>query len=283
MSLFLVTGAAGNVASRIVARLCARKLAVRALVQSGQKASFPAGVDVFEGDLKDPTRVRAALAGVSRVYLLSGGGDALALEGPLIDAAAAAGVEHVVKHSVQGAQYEAAQIPRWHRASEKRIEASKLAYTFLRPASFASNALMWAAMIKGGDAVYGPFGEVALPVIDPDDIAAVAEKVLTEGGHAGKTYELTGPASLTTAEQVAVVGRVIGKPLRYVNVPDEAAHKSMVGMGMSAAQADAMIDLVKMLRGLGRVEATTTVADLLGRPAHAFEEVIQASAAVFRG
>jgi uncharacterized protein YbjT (DUF2867 family) len=282
MSVILVTGAAGNVGSRVVRRLAKRGLQVRSFVRPGEAKQASAGVEKFEGDLADRARVKAAMKGASKVYLLVAGTETVSLEANVIDAAAEEHVEHLVKHSVQGAEYEAAQIPRWHRTGEKRIEASKVPFTFLRPASFASNALGWAGMLKGGDAVYGPYGEMALPVIDPEDIAAVAETVLTEPGHAGKAYTLTGPAALTTAEQVAILGKVLHRSLSFVNVPDDAARTSMVGMGMPAAYADAMIDLVKMLRGLGRVPPTQTVAELLGRPATPFGSFVEANAAAFK-
>jgi len=279
MSLVLVTGASGNVGSRIVRRLVARGIPVRAFVRKGEKA--PAGAEAFEGDLADRERVRAAVKGVSKVYLLTAGTDVASLEANVIDAASAEGVKHIVKHSVQGAEYDTGIIPKQHRAGEKRIEATKMGWTFLRPASFASNAFGWIGMLKGGDAVYAPMGEASLPVIDPEDIAAVAEKVLTEEGHIGKAYTLTGPETLTTAEQVAIVGKAIGRKLSYVNVPDDAARKGMVDMGMPAAYADMMIDLVKLLRGMGRIEPTKTVSELLGR-ATTFSAWAEANAAAFK-
>ncbi len=282
MSRILVTGAAGNVGSRLVHRLAQSNTPVRALVRLSEQRTFEAGVEVVRGDLNDREQVRAAMKGVDKVYLLTAGLGLPQMERVVIQAAASEKVSLLVKHSVQGAPYEAAMIPAWHRASEKEIEASGLPYTFLRPASFASNALGWGSMLKGGDTVYGPYGDVALPVIDPEDIAAVAHKVLTEDGHAGKAYELTGPASLTTAEQVAVLGRVLNRPLHYVNVPDSAALDSMVAMGMPKAYAEAMIDLVKMLRGLGKVPTTGAVAEVLKRPATSFEDFIRANTNVFR-
>ena len=282
MSLVLVTGAAGNVGSHVVRRLAARGVPVRAFVRSSDKKPTGAGVEAFEGDLADRERLRTAMKGVSKVYMLGAGTEVTALEANVIDAAAAEKVKHLVKHSVMGAQYEGALIPKWHRASEKRVEASGVPWTFLRPGSFMSNALGWAGMLKNGDAVYGPFGDVSLALIDPEDIAAVAEKVLTESGHEGKAYDLTGSETLTTAEQVAIVGKVLGRKLSYVNVPDEAARKSMVDMGMPAAYADAMIDLVKMMRGLGRIEPDATAEKLLGRRPATFEAFVQANAAAFR-
>jgi (4-alkanoyl-5-oxo-2,5-dihydrofuran-3-yl)methyl phosphate reductase len=282
MSLVLVTGAAGNVGSRVVRGLAARGVRVRAFIRSGEAGPKGEGIEAFEGDLADRERVRAAVKGVSGIYLLATGLDLVSLEANVIDAAASEKVERLVKHSVQGAQYEAALIPRAHRASEKKIEQSKLPFTFLRPASFASNSLGWAGMLRGGDAVYGPYGEMALPVVDPGDIAAVAEKVLTEPGHTGKAYDLTGPEALTTAEQVAILAKALGRKLSFINVPDEAARKSMVDSGMVPGYADAMIDLVAMLRGLGRVEPTRTVSELLGRPATPFASFVESNLAAFR-
>jgi uncharacterized protein YbjT (DUF2867 family) len=282
MSLTLVTGAAGNVASRVVRRLLKRSMPVRAFVRPNDAKPSGTGVEVFEGDLADRERVRAAMKGVSKVYLLATGIDLVALEAAVVDAAIAEKVELIVKHSVQGAHYETALIPRNHRASEKHIEASGVPYTFLRPGSFASNALGWVGMLRSGDSVYGPYGEMALPVIDPEDLAAVAEKVLTEPGHLGKIYELTGPQALTTAEQVAILGGVLGRRLAYVHVPDDVARKGMVDKGMLPAYADAMIGLVKMLRDIGRVDPTPTVATLLGRSATSFESFVRANASAFR-
>jgi uncharacterized protein YbjT (DUF2867 family) len=282
MSIVLVTGAAGNVASRVIRRLVERKVAVRALVRSSDRKPAQAGVELFEADLADRGRVRAAMRGVSKVYLLATGLDLVELEANVTLAAVDEKVERIVKHSVMGAQHEATLIPRNHRASEKRIEASGLPFTFLRPTSFASNVVGWAGMLKAGDAVYGPFGEMALPVIDPEDIAAVAEKALLEPGHEGKAYELTGPEAVTAIQQVATLGAVLHRTLRYVNVPDDAARKGMVDGGMPPAYADAMIDLVKTLRGLGRIPPTSTVEELLGRAPASFADFAKASAAVFR-
>jgi uncharacterized protein YbjT (DUF2867 family) len=267
------------VGSRIVRRLVGRGIPVRAFVRKGEAA--PKGAEAFEGDLADRERVRAAVKGVSKIYLLTAGTDVASLEANVIDAASAEGVKHIVKHSVQGAEYDTGIIPKQHRAGEKRIEATKMAWTFLRPASFASNALGWIGMIKGGDNVYAPMGDASLPVIDPEDIAAVAEKVLTEDGHVGKAYTLTGPETLTTAQQVEIVGKAIGRKLAYVNVPDDAARKGMVDGGMPGAYADMMIDLVKLLRGMGRIEPTKTVSELLGR-ATTFGAWAETNAAAFK-
>jgi uncharacterized protein YbjT (DUF2867 family) len=282
MSLTLITGATGNVGSRLVQRLAARKEPVRAFVRKGEQVAKTPGVEYFEGDLGDAKRVREALNGVTKVYLLSAGPQTVQYDANVIDAAIAEKVQQVVKHSVTGAQYESLIFGRWHRAGEKKLEASKLGWTFLRPQSFASNALLWTHSLKSGDAIYGDYGEGSMPVIHPDDIAAVAETVLTSRGHEGKAYELTVPQSLTTAEQVAVLGKLLNRKLQYVDLPDEAVAKSMLGMGLEAAYVDAIVDLAKGIRSYGKVPPTDTVQQLTGNAPKTFEQFLTENLAAFR-
>jgi uncharacterized protein YbjT (DUF2867 family) len=283
MSRILVTGATGNVGSRLVRRLKEKGRAVRAFARNAAGKATEDGVEAAPGDFTDKAALDRAMDGISAVYLLSAGDQLSVHEANAIDAAKAAGVKLVVKHSVAGAQYNAAGFPSWHRAGEQRLEASGIPYVFLRPASFASNALYWAGSIKGQGTVYGALGETAVPVIDPEDIAEAAATVLTTPGHEGKAYELSGPQALTTAQQVEAIGRVIGKELKYVNVPDEAARQSMLGMGMSQAYVDAMIGLIQMLRGIGRIEPyPNDVESLTGHKPRSFGQWAEANAAAFR-
>jgi uncharacterized protein YbjT (DUF2867 family) len=283
MSRILVTGATGNVGSRLVRRLKEKGRAVRAFARNASAKTIEDGVEAAPGDFTDKASLERAMAGVTAVYLLSAGDQLSVHEANAIDAAKAAGVKLVVKHSVAGAQYNAAGFPSWHRAGEQRLEASGIPYVFLRPASFASNALYWAGSIKSQGTVYGALGETAVPVIDPEDIAEAAATVLTTPGHEGKAYELSGPQALTTAQQVEAIGRVIGKELKYVNVPDEAARQSMLGMGMSQAYVDAMIGLIQMLRGIGRIEPyPNDVESLTGHKPRSFGQWAEANAASFK-
>jgi uncharacterized protein YbjT (DUF2867 family) len=282
MSRILVTGATGNVGSRLIRRLKDKGRAVRAFARNAAGKTVD-GVEAAPGDFTDKASLRQAMEGVDAVYLLSAGDQLSVHEANAIEAAKAAGVRLVVKHSVAGAQYNAPGFPSWHRAGEERLEASGIPYVFLRPASFASNALYWAASIKGQGTVYGALGEAAIPVIDPEDIAEAAAAVLTTPGHEGKAYELSGPEALTTAQQVEAVGRAIGKDLKYVNVPDDAAKQSMLGMGMSPAYVEAMISLIQMLRGIGRIEPYPgDVEKLTGHKPRSFGQWAEANAAAFK-
>lgn len=282
MAKILVTGATGNVGSRLVRRLKDKGRAVRAFARD-VAGKTPQDVEAAPGDFMDRASLQRAMAGVDAVYLLSAGDQLSAHEANAIDAAKAAGVKLVVKHSVAGAQYNAPGFPGWHRAGEERLEASGIPFVLLRPASFASNALYWAGSIKDQGTVYGALGEAAVPVIDPEDIAEAAATVLTTPGHEGKAYELSGPEALTTAQQVDVIGRVVGRDLKFVNVPDDAARQAMLGMGMSPAYVDAMVGLFVMLRGLGRIEPyPKDVQTLTGHAPRSFGQWAEANAAAFK-
>lgn len=282
MSKILVTGATGTVGSRVVRELVTRGQSVRALARSGEKSRFDSRIEVVTGDFRDKESLRRAMDGVSRVYLLSPSMDIEENEGNALEAAKTARVELLVKHSVSGAQYKATDIPRWHRASEERIEASGVPYVFVRPGPFDSNALYWVDSIKSQGTVYSNLGDAALPDIDPDDIAAVAAVILTTEGHAGKAYELTGPEAITTQQQVDTIGSLLGRPLKYVAVSDDAARQSMLGMGMPPPYVEAMVGLTQTLRNLGRVEPTTDVKTILGRSARTFRQWAEANIAPFR-
>ncbi len=282
MSKILVTGSTGTVGSRLVRDLVARGESVRAMTRSGDRSGFDSRAEVVPGDFTDVGSLRKALDGVSRMYLLAAGQDLEQYEANAIEAAKGAKLELLVKHSVAGAQYKATDIPRWHRAGEERIEQSGIPYAFLRPGSFDSNALYWADTIKSHDTVYGALGDAALPVIDPEDIAAVAAQVLTSSGQAGKIYELSGPESLTSEQQVKILSEAVGRPLKYVNVPDQAARDAMLGMGMPPRYVDAMVGLIQTLRGIGRIEPTGDVKAVLGRQPRSFRQWAQDNAGAFR-
>ena len=278
----LVTGATGNVGSRLVRGLVAAGHKVRAFTRTGERTRFSGDVDVANGDFKDKESLRRAMDGITRMYLLSAATDLEQHDANAIDAAQEAGLELVVKHSVTGAPGKGSLIPRWHRAGEERLEASGVPYVFLRPTSFASNSLGWVATVKSEATVYGALGDAALPVIHPDDIADVAAKVLTESGHAGKAYELTGPDALTTQEQVEILGEVLGRPLKYVNLPDEAVKEGMLKAGTPATYVEARVGLVQLLRNLGRIEPSPAVQSVSGHPPRTFRHWVEENIAAFR-
>ncbi len=281
--MILVTGATGTVGRLLVTDLVAAGADVRALSRTPERAGLPAGVEVVPSDLGRPETLPSALQGIERVFLLSGGPEGPEHDANLIAAAQQAGVGHVVTLSVLGADHGANDpITSWHLAGERAVTASGMAWTILRPGAFMSNALMWAPSIKAQGVVYAPFAHAKTAAVDPADIAAVAARALTEPGHEAKTYPLTGPELLAAADQVEALGAALGRPLRLVDVPPEAAKAAMVDSGMPAELADAVIASMAQAGTDHAMAVLPTVEQVTGRPARSFAEWAAAHLEAFR-
>jgi uncharacterized protein YbjT (DUF2867 family) len=258
---------------------------VRALVRDHDKAAQKLGakVELARGDLARPDTLAAALAGVERLYLLPPlAPNMVDLEANAIDAAERAGVRHVVKHCNMGAEDEPTiTLPRWHRAGEKRIERSKMTWTFVRPTGFMSNALAWAGMIKHQGTVYAPGGDGKLGIVDPRDIASVAVRALIEKGHEGKAYDVTGPEALSTAQQVQKIREIIDRPIQYVDVPEQVARESMLKTGMPAVLVEAMLEFMALVRAGRGATVTSSVEKVTCRPPRTFDAWVRENATVF--
>jgi uncharacterized protein YbjT (DUF2867 family) len=260
--MILVTGATGNVGRRVVERLVERGEPVRAYVRDPGRAALPQGVEVVKGDLTDPGALRAALDGVDAVFLLwpfFGEEDVR----PVVAALAGRRIVYLSAVSADGEDVFA--------RTERAITAAGGEWTFLRPGGFAVNTLAWAEGIKAGGVVREPYAEAGRSLIHEDDIAAVAVRALTEDGHTGQTYALTGPATLTQAEQARLIGEAVGRPVRFEEVDPEQARENWVASGLPPAFADAALDYHATLVAAPE-PFTTAVADLLGRPAKSFAQ-----------
>lgn len=199
--MILVTGAGGTVGSVLLAELKSAGHKPRAAYHSPAKAEKERanGGDAVSLDFAKPETLRPALAGVDRVFLLGTGGRGQADgEIALVRAARAAGVQRLVKLSVWGAAGEQFAFAKIHRSVERAVEASGLAWTFLRPNSFMQNFVNYmGGSIKAQGAIYQPAGDATISHIDVRDVARVAARVLTTTGHEGQSYELSGPQALT--------------------------------------------------------------------------------------
>lgn len=285
MSVTLVTGALGNIGSRVVSNLLQAEGRVRALVRrpGDAAAKLGASVEVVPGAYDDAAALRAAMEGASQAVFITAGPALAKADAALAEAAKAAGVRRIVKLSVYGARHGASEIPGWHRAGEEAIEASGIPWTFVRPGSFASNALGWAGTLRGAGKAFGAFGAAAIPVIHPDDIADVIALAVTGAGHAGKVYEIIGPEALTAAQQVGIISEVTGKSYEYVNVDDDTALRGMLGSGMPQVVAEALIHMLQGLRAAPpKLPERSEVQRLLGKPARTFRQWVEANAAAFR-
>ena len=210
--MIAVTGATGNIGRTLVNLMVEAGEPVVALSRTA--AQTPAGATRRLADLGDPASLNAALHGVKTLFLLVAGDDPRAI----LDTANSAGVGKVVLLSSQGAgtRPEAYTHP---AAFEAAVKDSGLDWTILRPTGFASNAYQWAESIRTARAAAAPFGDIALPVIDPSDIAEVAAAVLRQDGHSERVYELTGPEAVTPRQQVATSPRRSGTASPSPNCP----------------------------------------------------------------
>lgn len=233
--MILVTGATGNVGSEVVAALLRAGEPVRALAR-GVDRTLPAGAEMVLGDLNEPSTFGEALNGCRGLFLLAGYQEM----SDLLTRARAGGVERLVLLS--GGAAVAANvdnpISRYMIDSERAVRGSGIAWTILRPCAFMSNALRWSAQLRSGDVVTAPFAGVANAVIDPHDIAPVAAAALTGETHDGRAYRLSGPESLSPAEQLSVLGEVLGRDLRLEAQPDDEARAEMEA-SMPAEYVDA--------------------------------------------
>lgn len=270
--MILVTGATGHVGRELVAQLAAAGHRVRAMSRRGD-AAVPPGVERVAADFGDAGSLAAALRGVDRVFAMSAQpvGSAAAPTHDLALAAACrgAGVARIVKLSVLdgGGADPRDPLAAWHREAEAAVRASGAAWTLLRPGRFMSNALGWAAMIRRGDAVHVAWPDRRAASIDPADIAAVAMRALVDDGHAGAIHELSGPESLTPADEVRALGELLGRPLRVVPLAADAVRDGMLRHGMPAHVVDAALAQTATDRGTA---VLPTVARVLGRPPRRF-------------
>ncbi len=220
--MILVTGATGTVGRRVVARLTAAGHDVRAVVRDPSRAALPAGVPTVTADLADPTTLRPHLGGVRAVFLIWPFVDPAAtvqLAPDLADVLANAGSPRVVFLSAASAEADPNSF--WAVVERALIERD-LPWTVLRPTGFATNTLGWADAIRAEGVVRWPHGAAARSLIHEDDIAAVAVEALTGDQHDRRTYVLTGPETVTQAEQVRLIGAAIGRDVRWEDVPPQA-------------------------------------------------------------
>jgi uncharacterized protein YbjT (DUF2867 family) len=238
-------------------------------------------VDIVLGDLADAASLIAALAGVDALLLVNTGQHIAARDEAAAKAARAAGVKRLVKLSSMDAQQGLA-IGAWHAQGEAAIRSSGIAFTFVEPAGFMSNALHWAPSIKAEGIVRASTGEGRIAFIHPDDIADVATQALTTAEHEGEALAITGPEALSYAELTAKIGAAIGKPLTFQSISDEQVRRRMAASGMSGVEVEAHVALWRAIRE-GRLAAVThTVERVLGRKPTPFDRWVRENAAAFR-
>ncbi|CAL9627466.1 NmrA family NAD(P)-binding protein [Streptomyces sp. enrichment culture] len=270
----LVTGATGTVGRQVVAELLARGHRVRALTRDAAKAALPDGVEVVEGDLTEPDGLAPALEGVTGLHLITFGGAAFTpLEtGPrILELARAAGVGRVTVLHGGG------QTP-----LEDAVRADDaLDWTVLMPVEFMANALEWADGIRASGEVREPFVSRLSAMVHEGDIGAVAAVALTEEGHAGQEYVITGPEVLTVDDKVRILAAAVGREIALVELTEEEA----VAQWRAAYLPEDVIGFLLEAYGntpeVGRT-VSGTVEKVTGRPARTFGQWAAEHAGAFR-
>jgi uncharacterized protein YbjT (DUF2867 family) len=206
------------------------------MVRNVAKATgLPAGTEIVVADFGKPQTLPRILEGVDKVYLTSAPDpEQVTLHRNFIHAAAKAGVRHIVRHSVRGADENSPiKIARWHAASQGELERSGVAWTHLQPVFNMQNLLRFASSIRSQGAFHAPMRDGAMSMVDARDVASVAVEALTAaGGHEGHTYLVTGPEPLSFADAAHQLSAVLERPIRYVDVSPEQARNGMLGAGM---------------------------------------------------
>ena len=283
--MIVVSGAAGKTGRAIVRALAERGAAVRAWVRRESQAEALRALgasEVVAGDVRDDEAARVALAGARALYHICPNvhPDELAIGQSLIAAARAAGIEHFVFHSVLHPQTEA--MPHhWQKLRvEEALFESGLNFTLLQPAPYMQNTLAYwdAARTTGVFRVPYPV-ETRLSLVDLDDVAAAAARVLTEPGHAGATYELVGPPGLSQTAVADEIGHALGRAVSAEAEPVGAwEHRAGAG-GLGDYAVSTLLAMFRYYARYGLWGSPNTLTWLLGRPPTTYAQFAARTAA----
>jgi uncharacterized protein YbjT (DUF2867 family) len=283
MTKVLVTGATGNVGTQVVRELQTRRISIRAFVRDPKAAAAKLGdVELTVGDFGDPDALRRTLVGVDQVFLTAADGpQKVAHETAMIDAAVAAGIERIVKLSAIGAQV-GSPLPAfgWHGAIEAHLERSSVPFVVLQPSFFMTNLLMVAGRVANMGQLGAPSNDARVAMIDPRDVAAAAAAVLADSGHEGRVYQLTGGEAITFEDVAQALAEAIGRPVEFVNVPEEVAPAAFQGAGPEWL-VQQLLGVFALIRQGACAQTTDTVRALTGRAPRTIADFARDHARIF--
>ena len=276
-----VTAANGTTTSKVVHLLAQKGVEVKAAVHSPQKAESlkQPHVEVVAFDYTGPDTFKTVLEGVDKIFMFTPFvPNAVELTKQFIDQAKAVGIQHIVKLSSMDADKEPMiEAKKQDYEVENYLKNSGITYTFLRCNHFMDNYIKrYAYTIKTQGKFYIPNGDAKVSFIATSDIAAVAVAVLTESGHENKTYTLTGKEALSNYQVAQIMSEVLGKPVEYVDIPEEEARKSLLRSGAPEGGIDLMMEVLTLIKEGPFARTTDDVEEILHREPISFKEFIEA-------
>lgn len=280
--MILVIGGRSKIGTALIGELLGRGQQVRALVRGGESAgTLPAAAEAVTGDLADEGSLVTAMEGVEKVFLLSSPhSQAVSWHRNAIDAARRTRVQLLARSSILGADRESpAEFINAHTACDRYLEDSGLPHVIVRPNLFLQNIPeSTVPSVDASGTFYVDAGEARISMVDTRDVAAVAAAVLTQPGHVGAQYDVTGPEPLSYADVAVKLSSAMGRPITYVAAPDDAVRQALVGSGLNEWFAQALVGLYQDYRRSGTdgyaAQVTGTVQRLTGRPARSLDNLL---------
>jgi uncharacterized protein YbjT (DUF2867 family) len=281
----LVTGATGNTGRAIVDALVERGAPVRAMVRTAaDRGRLPAGVEVVVADFDEAEAIAAALDGAERAYLVTPSSErAEEQQKRFADLAAKAGTRNLVVLSQLGSQeHSPVRFLRYHAAVEQHVRDLGIGYTFLRPNLYFQGLLTFAGSISAEGKFFAPIGDATVSAVDVRDIAAVAAVALTEAGHEGAIYTLTGPEAITHSQIAAALTAAVGRTVSFIDVPPEAFADSIRGL-LPPWQVDGLLEDYAHYRRGEAATVSPVIAEITGTAPRSIEQFARDYAAAFTG
>jgi uncharacterized protein YbjT (DUF2867 family) len=278
----LITGATGTIGSQLARELLDRGATIRAVSRNPDALSALAerGAEIARVDLEDPDTLEAAFADIDAAFLVGpqNGPDFGEPVAAVVAAAARAGVGHLVRLSALGADPDSdVTLPRGHGVGEQAVRDGALSWTIVRPTFFQDNLIHYSGdTIRASGQFFGASGDGAAAFVSSADIARVLATVLeSPADHAGRTYTLTGPEALTAAELAALATEVVGREIRYVDLPDDQLAAGLREAGMADWFVESMIYLEGIKRAGYAAEVSPAVREVTGRDPETYRAFLE--------
>jgi uncharacterized protein YbjT (DUF2867 family) len=287
--MILLTGATGKTGGAAAKALAQAGVKARCITRDAARGEALAalGHEIAIGDVADGAFLAQAMKGIARAFLLLPNTEPQGrLEAAFTDAAKAAGVRHLVKlSSIEAHAGIGARVPEMHAASEAYIKASGLAWTMVKPNFFMQTLLAAAAGVKARGELSMPMGSAKISMVDCRDVGAVVAKTLTDAGHEGQSYKLTGPESVSLHDVAARMTAIFDSPVRYTDPPLAAYREILLKALPDPWRVDSVCEIfAATARGERSIETVTdTLPTLLGRPAGTLDAFLGQMKAAFRG